>query len=161
MSKRLEVLEASLAKKESAFDSRLADHFACVKSANGQPLNDKRNGHATLRKWEKQNDALRKVQAGIEATKSAIEREKAKIKNVQSVTLPPPILELIDAGKLTQWRKHPTFFFVTGVEKARIHLLENGTIAHRYLSEIPDKEQYAIFRDVFNELNRKMKGDNA
>ena len=43
MSKRLEILKQSLAKKEELFSQKLDDHFSTVKQANGQPLNDKRN----------------------------------------------------------------------------------------------------------------------
>ena len=41
MSNRLEILKGSLAKKEARFDSIISSHFEDVKSANGQPLNDK------------------------------------------------------------------------------------------------------------------------
>lgn len=59
MSKRLGILKASLAKKEARFNERLQHHFDTVAQANGQPLNDKRNGRATLNKWDKQSDAQR------------------------------------------------------------------------------------------------------
>ena len=58
MTKRLEVLKASLVKKEAELDRRMQAHFDTVKEANGQPLNDKRNGQATLNKWDKQNEAI-------------------------------------------------------------------------------------------------------
>ncbi|MGN6746881.1 hypothetical protein, partial [Neisseria sp. P0024.S002] len=58
-SRRMEILQQSLAKKQAAFDKRLQNHFDDVLSANGQPLNDKRNGQATLNRWERQNDGLR------------------------------------------------------------------------------------------------------
>lgn len=157
MSNRLKILEQSLEKKQKKFDVMLQNHFDTVKQANGQPLNDKRNGATTLRKWDKQNDALRKQKSEIEKTQNAIEKEMGKIANVESVSLPPEISELIESGAITQWRKHPTFFFVNGAEKARIHLLDDGSIAHRYLRDIPNGEQYAIFRDVFNALNKKIR----
>ena len=47
MSKKLEILKNSLAKKEQELQRRFDVHFATVKQANGQPLNDKRNGQAT------------------------------------------------------------------------------------------------------------------
>lgn len=152
MSKRLEVLKTSLKKKEALFDSKLNEHFGTVKQANGQPLNDKRNGRATLDKWDRQNDALRKIDQGIELTKQAIEREEQKIAACNAVQLPEPIQKLIDAGELTQWRRHPSIFFVAGVEKARIILdSKKGIVAHRYLREVP-ADQFPKFRDVFNKL---------
>lgn len=69
------------------------------------------------------------------------------------VVLPKPIQDLIEAGELIQWRRHPTIFFVEGVGKARIIWdSEKGIVAHRYLRDIP-KDQYPKFRDVFNKLS--------
>ena len=56
---RLAILEASLQKKTMEFDKRLNEHFGSVKSANGQPLNDKRDGQKTLASWDRQNQRLR------------------------------------------------------------------------------------------------------
>ena len=50
---RLDTLKASLAKKEEKFNRMLDTHIKDVKSANGQPLNDKRNGYATMNRWDK------------------------------------------------------------------------------------------------------------
>lgn len=151
--KRLEVLKASLKKKHALFDAKLSEHFDTVKQANGQPLNDKLTGRSTLNKWERQNDALRKIDQSIGLTMRAIELEESKIAAANSVALPKPIQDLIEAGELTQWRRHPTIFFVEGVGKARIIWdSEKGIVAHRYLRDIP-KDQYPKFRDVFNKLS--------
>lgn len=155
MSNRLNILKASLAKKEALFDDRLQTHFSTVAQANGQPLNDKRNGRATLNKWDKQSDGLRSLQESIQRTKDAIEREEGKIANASLVELPLYLQQAIDDGLITQWRKFPRFFFVTGVKHGRIVLDEiTGIIGHRYLSKVP-KDEYPIFRDVFNNLNRQ------
>lgn len=153
---RLSVLQGSLEKKQALFDSKLQAHIDCVKSANGQPLNDKRNGQATLNKWDRQNDSLRALKESIDKTKAAIDKEEIKIALVANTAIPVAIKNLVDAGTITQWRKHPTYFFVAGVDKARIVLLDNGSIGHRYLSSIPNQEQYAIFRDVFNRLKKEL-----
>ena len=154
MSKRLEVLKQSLAKKQALFDSKLSAHFDSVKQANGQPLNDKRNGKATLDRWTRQKEALQNVQAGIETTKQAIEREALKVAAVQAVELPPAIRELVESGELIQWRKHPNRFFVLGVDRARIVWDEDKrVVAHQYLREVP-VDQYPKFRDTFNQLRR-------
>ncbi|EMD1846546.1 hypothetical protein VQV40_000822 [Salmonella enterica] len=155
MSTRLEILKASLAKKESLFNERLQQHFDTVKQSNGQPLNDKRNGRTTLNKWDKQSDGLRALQDSIQRTKDAIEREEIKIALVESVDIPDFMHQAIDEGLISQWRKHPRFFFVTGVKHGRIVLdEETGKIAHRYLSKV-SKEEYPTFRDVFNKLNKQ------
>ncbi len=153
MRRRLEILKLSLNKKETRFDEKLQHHFDTVAQANGQPLNDKRNGRSTLDRWDKQSDSLRTLEASIQKTKEAIEREELKIASVESVSLPDYIQSAINDGLITQWRKFPRFFFVTGVTGGRIVLDEKtGLIAHRYLSKVP-KEEYPIFRDVFNKLN--------
>lgn len=155
MAARLEILKASLAKKEARFDAKLQEHFDTVAMANGQPLNDKRNGRATLNKWDKQSDALRSLQESIQRTKDAIEREELKIANASMVVIPSYIQQAIDEGLITQWRKFPRFFFVNGVSGGRIVLDgKTGSIAHRYLSKVT-KEEYPIFRDVFNKLNKQ------
>lgn len=155
MSKRLDILKASLAKKQQRFDDRLKNHFDTVASANGQPLNDKRNGQATLNKWDKQSDALRALQDSIQRTKDAIEREETKIAIVSLVELPAYLQQAIHGGLITQWRKHPRFFFVVGVSGGRIVLdEETGIIGYRYLNKV-SKEEYPTFRDVFNRLNKQ------
>lgn len=102
--KRLTILENSLEKKEAEFAKRLDEHWEDVKSTNGEPLGDKRNGQAILDRWDRQRQALSKQEESIEKTKRAIEREKHKISNVESLALPPEIKELIDNGTLSQER---------------------------------------------------------
>jgi len=150
VSNRLDILKASLVKKQANFDLKFQSHMDDVKSANGQPLNDKRDGHKTLSRWDRQNESLRNLTASIKKTEEAIDREESKLAYVSLFDVPICLQELLAEGKITQWKKHPNFFFVNGVEKARIHVLDDGTIAHRYIKEISSQEQYAIFRDVFN-----------
>ena len=70
-------------------------------------------------------------------------------------TVPAAIQELLDAGVLTQWRKYPNRFFVKGVEKGRI-VYENGKIFAAHHTEIPNQEQYTVFRDICISLARKI-----
>lgn len=156
MSKKLEILKQSLAKKEQELQRRFAEHFATVKQANGQPLNDKRNGQATLNKWERQKDAIRTTKESIEKTKRAIEFEEGKIKEVEHANgyIPKEILALVETGELIQWRKHPTHFFVKGVGKARIWWDESRkAVAHKYAHLITEQEQRTKFVRLYNGLN--------
>ena len=153
--KRLEILENSLVKKNNLFDEKLNNHIDTVKQANGQPLNDKRNGQATLNKWDRQNDSLRTLKESIAKTENAIDHEKGKIFGTERVkeTLPAKMLEMLESGRLTQWRKHPKFFFIEGVDKASIVWdAKNKVIAHRYSKTITDKEQWKLFASTFNEI---------
>lgn len=155
MSDQLEILRASLEKKEAKLDAMIGAHFADVRQTNGQPLNDKRGGAATMRRWEKQNDALRNQQAEIEKTQNAIEREELKRKWVDRVTetIPQPILDLIADGTLNQWKKHPNTFFVAGIDRARIVWdIKKRQIGVRYFDEVKDPEQRRRFVALFNAL---------
>lgn len=159
MTKRIEILKASLLKKEARFNERIQNHFDTVKLANGQPLNDKRNGRATMDKWDKQSDALRTLEESIQKTKDAIEREERKIQNVESAKefIPAEIMELVDSGVLNQWRKHPHTFFVNGVEKGRIVWDKKSlVVCHKYYNQIPEPEQKAVFRAILNDLVAKL-----
>ena len=46
-------------------------------------------------------------------------------------------------------------FFVKGVEKGRI-VYENGKIFAAHHTEIPNQEQYTVFRDICISLARKI-----
>lgn len=156
-SKRLEILKRSLEKKQSEFDNKLNSHISDVKRANGQPMNDKRNGHVTLNRWDRQNDSLRNLQQSIEKTKEAIDLEESKIRGVECAKdkMPNELIDLIEDGTLTQWRKHPNTFFVNGVDKARIVWdSKKKQICHKYASSITDKDQLKKFASVYNPLNK-------
>ena len=161
MSKKLEILKQSLAKKEQQLNAKIENHFATVKQANGQPLNDKRNGQATLNKWERQSESIRNMQKSIEATKQAIEIEEYKIRGVEyaNTFIPAEIQELVKNGELIQWRKYPNTFFVPGVDKARIVWDEKRkVVAHKFVSEIIIQEQRTIFVRIYNQLNAILNG---
>jgi len=154
---RLEILLNSLEKKKLKQSSQINAHFSDVRLANGQPLNDKRNGVATLRRWVKQNQSIRNLDASIEKTESAIARENSTIAHVKSVRLPEALCQALEAGEITQWRKHPRMFFVPGVDRGRICWdVKTQLLGHRYLSAVPP-DQFPLFRDTFNKLSHKVK----
>lgn len=153
---RLDILKSSLEKKKAKFDSMLDAHIKDVKSANGQPLNDKRNGHVTMRRWDKQNDALTNMQKEIEKTKSAIEYEEGKIRGLarEKGCMPKEITDLIDNGTLKQWGKYPHIMFVEGVDKARIIWDDKKKVVmHKFTNALTDKEQRSKFAQVYNSLH--------
>lgn len=121
-SKKLTILKNSLEKKENVLNQKIDNHFSTVKQANGQPLNDKKNGFKTLNKWEQQNESIRNQFKEIEKTKTAIKKEEFKIKNCERVLkdLPEQIIKLLENGTLTQWRKFPNRFFVKDGGQGRI-----------------------------------------
>ena len=159
MTNKLIILKNSLEKKNKILDQRFDTHFSDVKRGNGQPMNDKRNGASTLKRWDKQEDAIRNQKKEIEKTERAIEREECKINYCESTNkkIPDQILKLVEDGILTQWRKYPNRFFAVGVDKARIIWdIEKKELRCKYVSAIPDQDQYAKFRDIFNGLRKEI-----
>jgi hypothetical protein len=153
---RLDILRASLEKKQAKFYEKLNGHFADIRSANGQPLSDKRNGFSTMRRWDRQNDILSRLQKDIEKTKTAIEREESKIKciNHNRNAMPEEIQNLIDNGTLKQWGKYPHIMFVEGVDKARIIWDDKKKLVmHKFASSITDAEQRKKFAQIYNSLH--------
>ena len=158
--KKLEILENSLIKKKAVLDDRFERHFASVKQANGQPLNDKRNGQATLDKWDRQSQAIQNQKENIEKTERAIEKEQYKIIDTEAVkeTLPNVILEMLETEQLIQWRKHPNTFFVKGVDRARI-VWDNKKriIFTRYRNAITEQEVWKLFVSAFNKILKELR----
>jgi len=160
--KKLKILKASLIKKEAVLADRFERHFASVKQANGQPLNDKRNGQATLNKWDKQNEAIRNQNESIEKTKRAIEKEEYKIIDTEGVkeSLPSIMIEMLESGQLIQWRKHPNTFFVKGVDKARIVFdPKKNIIFTKYRNTITEQDIWKIFVSAFNTILKQLQED--
>jgi hypothetical protein len=159
MNKKLEILKQLLAKKEQLLNAKFEAHFASVMQVNGQPLNDKRNGQATLDRWERQIESIIALQRSIEKTKRAIEIGESRVKAVEHANayIPAEIQRLVESGELIQWQKYPHIFFVAGVDKARIVWDENRKlVAHNYTSEITTQEQRTKFVKIYNSLNEQL-----
>lgn len=154
---RTDVLKASLERKEAKLNDLFENQFSHWKKTNGQPMNDKRSGASHFKKSDKNDDAIRSQLAEIEKTKKAIEKEAVKVEQSERVknSLPSSIVELLDSGKITQWRKFPDTFFVKGVDKGRFQY-KDGVLSNRYYRDIPTQEQKAIFKDLYNSLNSKI-----
>lgn len=153
---RLDILKTSLEKKQAKFYEKLNEHFADVRSANGQPLNDKKNGASTMKRWDKQNNVLSNMEKEIEKTKMAIEREESKIRRIDcnKDIMPEEIQVLINNGTLRQWGKYPHIMFVEGVDKARIIWDDKKKLVmHKFVSSITDKEQRKKFAQIYNSLH--------
>jgi hypothetical protein len=97
------------------------------------------------------------LKESIGKTKSAIEFEEGRINGVNYQNenfIPKEILEIVEKGELIQWRKHPTHFFVPGVDKARIWWDESRkSVAHKYAHLIETQEQRTKFVRMYNSLN--------
>ena len=159
---RLDILKASLEKKEKAFNEKLSIHMDDVRGAQGEPMAGHRGGEKVLRRWEKQESSLRTLDESIQKTKRAIEREEYKINRVEQSKddVPQIFFDLVEQGVLNQWRKHPNVFFVVGVDKARIgYDKKTGKAYNKFYRDIECDEQKQRFKDawsvVFNKLNKE------
>ena len=80
-------------------------------------------------RWEKQSSTIRNAQNEVKKTERAIEREEGKLAEVEYANgkLPQYVLDMVVAGEITQWRKHPNTFFVPCVDKGRVFVdLDTG-----------------------------------
>lgn len=154
MTKRLEILKNSLIKKETSFNEKLDVHFSDVKQGQGEPMRGHRRGNQILARWEKQDDQLRKLDADVEITKNAIEREESKIGYCERTLkeMPDFMGEAVENGKIKQWRKYPNMFFVSGVDKARIiYNIEKNQLSNKFTENLTAEEK-EIFESVYREL---------
>ena len=109
-----------------------------------------------MKRWDRQNDVLSRMQKEIEKTQTAIEREESRIRCIDrnKNSMPEEIQELIDNGTLKQWGKYPHIMFVEGVDKARIIWdSKKKMVMHKFVSSIIDTEQRKKFARVYNSLN--------
>lgn len=100
------------------------------KAAQGKSL----YSAATIRKYKK---ALIELEKQLEATENN-HNEKLD--------------ELIASGKLNQWKKQPTIFFIKGYRKLAIKMLDNGSfeIAKKYAPK--DGKEKATIENILNQL---------
>jgi len=157
---RLDILKNSLEKKKQVLDSRYDAYFEDVKRGNGQPMNDKRNGQATLNRWDRKSNSIRSAEEAIKVTEEAIikheYREKA-IERTKSI-LPAPLLDSLTSGDIRQWHRFPNYFFVKGVEKGRFFWdTKTKCIRLKYMSQIPNKEQKDLFISVVRQLDKDIR----
>lgn len=75
---RLDILKASLEKKQAKFNRKLNEYFSDVKSANGQPLNDKRNGYSTMKRWDRQMTPFPKYRKRLKRLRQRLNGKKAE-----------------------------------------------------------------------------------
>ena len=159
---RGEVLQASLEKKLAKYKDLESRHIADVRSANGQPLNDKRNGQATMNRWKKQRTAMANQDKEIAKTERAIEDEQWKVRGVAEANkgVPSSISRMVEDGGLTQWRKYPNRFFIPDVDKARIIWdPEKQELSHSYTRSITDKDQQVKFLETWKQLKKDLESE--
>ena len=154
----MELLERSLANKIEKLGRMSAEHIEDARNANGQPLNDKRNGAATMQRWDRQRAVTAAQLKEIEKTEEAIEDERELMNEIAAwrKVLPQPIISAMDSGEITQWRRHPNRFFVSGVPKARIVWDEKtGKLSSAHANNLAG-ESHDKFNAVFCRLKKEI-----
>lgn len=183
MATRLEIAKNKLGRLEKELYQAQDAASAHLALANGQPMNDKRNGPAFFKRQDKLEDKIFRIMDEIKKQKERIEHlediesykaeglnrngiglkltidniprikeeiekyEKGKISytaatirkykkrvaeleaaaaQIENTEISQKAQELIDSGKVTQWKKHPTVYFVKGYRKIAVILDTDG-----------------------------------
>lgn len=159
--KRLEILNNSLTKKQKIFNDLFIAHTEEVKKAQGEPLRGHRRGNKILKTWEKTAQRLTIKLKEIKKTQRAIDREKYKGKKKEKALMKhqPHIKKMIEDGILSVWRKHERIAFVVGVDRARIYFEEIDSVyyieKHKFYNEIECPEQKEKFKNIYNDIRAK------
>ena len=159
--KRLEILNNSLAKKQKIFNDLFIAHTEEVKKAQGEPLRCNRRGNKILNTWEKTAQRLTIKLKEIKKTQRAIDREKYKSQKKEKALMKhqPHIKKMIEDGILSIWRKHERIAFVVGVDRARIYFEEVDGVyyleGHKFYNQIECQEQKEKFKTIYNDIRAK------
>jgi len=159
--KRLEILNNSLTKKQKIFNDLFITYTEEVKKAQGEPLRGHRRGNKILNTWEKTAQRLTIKLKEIKKTQRAIDREtyKGKKKEKALIKHQPHIKKMIEDGILSVWRKHERIAFVVGVDRARIYFEEVDSVyyleGHKFYNQIECQEQKEKFKTIYNDIRAK------
>ncbi len=95
-------------------------------------------------------------------TRATIRRYKKKLAELKQQAkeaegMPEGAKALIEAGKLNQWKKHPTIYFIKGLRKVALELKAGGfEVSSRYAPKDDDERQVAsnLLKEVNSGVNR-------
>lgn len=95
------------------------------------------------------------TRATIRRYKKKLAKLKEQAKQVES--MPDRAKKLVDAGKLNQWKKHPTIYFIKGLRKVALELKAGSfEISSRYAPKNDDERQ--VVSDLLKEVNNGVNG---
>ncbi|EME7116130.1 hypothetical protein P5B26_001899 [Enterococcus faecium] len=192
---RLGKSKRKLVRLQNELNEQIEKMFEHQRKTNGQPMNDKRNGHSWFRqqerlenkvhslreeikKQEKQVEKLERQEelkemgynkyGGLDMTIENIPRIKEEIERFEKgestfsaatirkyqrkletleqlkersekgkENLLPEVQAIIDSGRVTQWKKNPTIYFLKGYRKVALELNEND---HFYRVEFNEND---------------------
>lgn len=118
-------------------------------------------GNQILRRWDKTAKRITIKLNEIEKTKKSIDREIYLSRNKEKALMKhqPHIIQMIEDGILSVWRKHERIAFVVGVDRARIYFEEIDGVyyleGHKFYNQIECPNQKEKFKNIYNELRAK------
>lgn len=95
-------------------------------------------------------------------TRATIRRYKKKLVKLkeqakETESMPESAKKLVEAGKLNQWKKHPTIYFIKGLRKVALELKAGSfEVSPRYAPKNDDERQVAS--DLLKETNNGVIG---
>ena len=89
-------------------------------------------------------------------------KEKIKAKAVSAIIGPLPRIfdELLSDGTIRQWEQFPDYFFVSGVEFARIIYRGKGKLHYKYNKRNYNTKEYKHFKTVLTKIESAL-GERA
>jgi hypothetical protein len=218
-SSRLAQAKRKLERLEQEVNLAIDDLFAHQKLTNGQPMNDKRNGHTWFKARDQKENKFRQLQQetaeqrervemlearaerqmlglnvsgnGLEmsvrniirieaeiekgnrqesqyskATIDGYKKRLVELKAIQArselanTNMSPRFQSLIDAGRITQWSKQPTIYFIKGIRKVALEITAEGKLEVALKYPPKTDEEKEIVKELLsmanqeNEINR-------
>lgn len=89
---------------------------------------------------------IRKYQRKLETLEQLKERSEKGKEN-----LLPEVQAIIDSGRVTQWKKNPTIYFLKGYRKVALELNENGEFEASKKYQATSEEEKAAVRELLEE----------
>ncbi|EMF0574789.1 ArdC-like ssDNA-binding domain-containing protein [Enterococcus hirae] len=89
---------------------------------------------------------IRKYQRKLETLEQLKEKSEKGKENIL-----PEVQAIIDSGRVTQWKKNPTIYFLKGYRKVALELNENGEFEESKKYQATSEEEKAAIRELLEE----------
>ncbi|EOB1380173.1 hypothetical protein ACIQSQ_002468 [Enterococcus hirae] len=89
---------------------------------------------------------IRKYQRKLEILEQLKEKSEKGKENIL-----PEVQAIIDSGRVTQWKKNPTIYFLKGYRKVALELNENGGFEESKKYQATSEEEKAAVRELLEE----------
>ena len=206
---RLGKSKRKLVRLQNELNEQIEKMFEHQRKTNGQPMNDKRNGHSWFRQQERIENKVHSLREEIKQQEKQVEKlerqEELKemgynkyggldmtIENIPRIkeeierfekgestfsaatirkyqrkletleqlkeksekgkeNILPEVQAIIDSGRVTQWKKNPTIYFLKGYRKVALELNENGEFEESKKYQATSEEEKAAVRELLEE----------